>query len=151
MRSIRLHPAILHASTRELRRSQAARIATTPMCFFSLLTDAYLHPAFDAADFERIKNDTINSLENTLRYASDEELGKAALTQLIFTGTRYAHPVQGTVEGLRSITLNDVADFYARHYTAANATLGLAGGYDDALVGSFRGNTRRAAREAGTA
>ena len=105
--------------------------------FFGLLSDAYLRPAFDAGDFERIKNDTINYIENSLRYASDEELGKAALTQLVFGGTRYAHPVQGTVESLRSISVEDVAEFYARHYTGANATLGLAGGYDDALVERF--------------
>ncbi len=105
--------------------------------FIGLISDAYLRPAFDTADFERIKNDAINYLENSLRYASDEELGKAALTQLVFDGTRYAHPVVGTVEGLRAITVEDVADFYARHYTQANATLGLAGGYDDALVARF--------------
>ena len=105
--------------------------------FFGLLSDAYLRPAFDAADFERIKNDAINYLENALRYASDEELGKAALTQLVFAGTRYAHPVVGTVEGLRSITIEDVVEFYTLHYTAANATLGLAGGYDDTLIARF--------------
>lgn len=105
--------------------------------FFDLLSEAYLRPAFDPADFERIKNDAINYLENALRYASDEELGKAALTQLIFADTRYAHPIVGTVQGLRSITIEDVAEFYTLHYTAANARLGLAGGYDDALVARF--------------
>lgn len=105
--------------------------------FFGLLSDAYLRPAFDMGDFERVKNDAINYLENTLRYASDEELGKAALTQLVFAGTRYAHPVMGTVEGLRSITIDDIADFYTRHYTAANARLGLAGGYEDTLIARF--------------
>ncbi len=105
--------------------------------YFGLLSDAYLRPAFDAADFERIRNDAINYLENALRYASDEELGKAALTQLIFEGTPYAHPVTGTVAGLRAITIEDVEAFYARHYTAANARLGLAGGYDNALVARF--------------
>ena len=105
--------------------------------YFELFSDAYLRPAFEASDFARIKNDTINYLENSLRYASDEELGKAALIQMIFDGTRYAHPIQGTVAGLRSITLEDVAAFYAERYTAANATLGLAGGYDDALVTDF--------------
>jgi zinc protease len=45
--------------------------------------------------------------------------------------------VQGTVSGLQSITLEDVRNFYARHYTAANATLGLAGGYDGALRQRF--------------
>ncbi|HSG65747.1 MAG TPA: pitrilysin family protein, partial [Gammaproteobacteria bacterium] len=105
--------------------------------YFDLLTDAYLRPAFAASDFERIKNDAINYLQNSLRYASDEELAKAVLTEMIFRGTRYAHPVAGTVAGLRSITLEDVEAFYRRHYTAANATLGLAGGYDDALVARF--------------
>jgi len=117
--------------------------------FFELLADAYLRPAFDATDFERVKSDAINYLENTLRYASDEELGKAALTQAIFAGTPYAHPVQGTVAGLRNITLEDVAAFYARYYTAANVTLGLAGGYDAALVDRFEAT--RAALPQGTA
>jgi zinc protease len=105
--------------------------------FFGLLTDAYLRPAFAASDFERIKNDTINYLENTLRFSSDEELAKAVLTDAVFAGTRYAHPIEGTLAGLRSITLADVSEFYRTHYTAANATLGLAGGFDDALVADF--------------
>lgn len=105
--------------------------------YFELFSDAYLRPAFEASDFERIKSDTINYLENSLRYASDEELAKAALTEMIYDGTRYAHPIQGTVAGLRSITLDDVTAFYAERYTAANATLGLAGGYDNALVADF--------------
>ena len=51
--------------------------------FSSLFIDAYLRPAFVDSDFQRIKSDTINYLENVLRYSSDEELGKAALNQLI--------------------------------------------------------------------
>jgi zinc protease len=105
--------------------------------FFGLFTDAYLRPAFEAGDFERIKSDTINYLENTLRYASDEELAKAVLTDMIYAGTPYAHPVEGTVAGLRSITLDDVAAFYRTHYTADDVTLGLAGSYDEALSNAF--------------
>ena len=102
--------------------------------FSSLFMDAYLLPAFDDSDFQRIKADTINYLENTLRYSSDEELGKAALNQLIFAGTRYAHPPEGTVDGLNSITLADVRSFYEQYFTADSATLALGGGFDDALV-----------------
>ncbi len=102
--------------------------------YTSLYIDAFLRPAFDENDFERIRNDTINYLENVLRYASDEELGKAALNQMIFEGTAYAHPPEGTVDGLNAITLDDVREFYARHYTASNATLGLGGGFSDTLV-----------------
>ncbi len=86
--------------------------------YFELFSDAFLKPAFKATDFERVKNDAINELENTLRFSSDEELGKAAFEDFVFRGTRYAHPSEGTVEGLRSITLDDVRAFYKSRFTA---------------------------------
>ncbi len=71
-----------------------------------------------------MKNDAINDLENTLRFSSDEELGKAAFEDFVFRGTRYAHPSEGTVEGLRSITLDDVRAFYQSRFTVASALVG---------------------------
>ena len=105
--------------------------------FFELYSDAYLRPAFDSGDFERIRSDAVNYLENTLRFASDEELGKAALYEFVFAGTPYAHPTIGTVEGLQSITLEDVRAFHGRHYHPANARSGLGGGVDDELRARF--------------
>jgi zinc protease len=106
--------------------------------FFELYSDAFLRPAFKTSDFERVKNDAINELENTLRYSSDEELGKAAFEDFVYRGTRYAHPSDGTVEGLRSITLDDVRAFYRSRFTAASALVGVGGGYDDATVARFK-------------
>jgi zinc protease len=111
--------------------------------YLELFTDAFLHPKFEATDFERVQSDAINDIENTLRYSSDEELGKAALNEFVFRGTRYAHPSEGTVAGLRSITLDDVRAFYRRHYTAGNVMLGVGGGYDDALVARLTDALRR--------
>jgi zinc protease len=108
--------------------------------YYVLFTDAYHEPAFDESDFERVKSDTVNFLENTLRYSSDEELGKAALQEAVFRGTRYAHPPQGTVQGLKSITLDDVREFYRTWYTRDNAAVALGGGFDDALVARFEGS-----------
>jgi zinc protease len=102
--------------------------------YLELFTDAFLHPRFATSDFERVKSDAINDIENTLRYSSDEELGKAALEEFVFRGTRYAHPSEGTVQGLRSITLDDVQEFYSRHFTVAAALVGLGGGYDDTVI-----------------
>jgi len=102
--------------------------------FEALFTDAFLRPAFSDNDFQRIKSDTINYLENALRYASDEELGKAALNQMIFAETSYAHPPEGSVESLNEISLTNVRAFYRRHFTARNATLALGGGFDNSLV-----------------
>jgi zinc protease len=106
--------------------------------YLELFTDAFLRPAFEAGDFERLRSDAVNAIENTLRYSSDEELGKATLHEAVFRGTRYAHLSEGTVAGLRSITLADVRAFYRRHYTRANALLGVGGGFDAALVERLR-------------
>ncbi len=105
--------------------------------FLALLQDAYLRPAFTEEDFERLKSNQLNYLEKTLRFASDEELGKAALTEAVFAGTPYRHPIAGTVAGLEAITTGDVAAFYRRHYTRGNATVALGGGYGGELPARF--------------
>lgn len=106
--------------------------------FSGLFTEALLEPAFETDDFERIRSDTVNYLENTLRFSSDEELTKALLYAEIFAGTRYAHPEQGTLAGLAAITLDDVRQFHTSHYTQANAVLGLGGSFDDTLARQMR-------------
>lgn len=102
--------------------------------FYPLFTDAILAPAFKQEDLDRIKSEALNYLENTLRYANDEELGKAVLYNEIFAGTPYGHITTGTMEGLKSITLDDVKAFYKKYYTRDNVVIGLGGGYDNALL-----------------
>ena len=105
--------------------------------FLELFSHAYLAPAFDADDFERVRSDAVNYLENTLRYSSDEDLAKAALYAFVYEGTPYAHPSQGTVGSLNAITLADVRDFYDRYYTRDNASSALGGGFDEPLAERF--------------
>ena len=111
--------------------------------YLELYTDAFLNPKFDEDDFERVRSDAVNAIENTLRYSSDEELGKAALRELVFRGTPYAHPNEGTVAGLKSITLDDVREFYRRHYTRANALIGLGGGFDAGVTAQLEAAVRQ--------
>jgi zinc protease len=106
--------------------------------FYPLLTEAILMPAFKQDDLDRIKSQVLNYLENTLRYASDEELGKAVLYNTIFAGTPYGHITRGLIESVKSITLDDVKNFYTRYYTRENVAIGLGGGYDAALVDQLR-------------
>ena len=116
--------------------------------FLELFADALARPGFEQSDFERVQADAINDLENTLRYSSDEELGKAALEEFVFRGTRYAHPSEGTVQGLRSIALDDVRKFYREHFTAQAALVGVGGGFDDAIVAKLRAAVARLPRGA---
>jgi len=97
--------------------------------YTALLTEAVLHPAFAQSDFERNKDQLHSYLTTTLRAANDELLGLEALQDEIFQHHPYGHPEAGTVQGLASITLDDVRSFYKQHYTRANLLLGVAGGY----------------------
>lgn len=108
--------------------------------FYELFTDALLHPAFSQEDFERLRSNALNELQNTLRYASDEELGKAAFDSFVYEGTPYAHPITGTVQGLQGLTVDDVKSFYTNHYTGRNAVVALGGGYAGDLPGRLQGD-----------
>ncbi|GAB4174397.1 MAG: pitrilysin family protein [Calditrichia bacterium] len=111
--------------------------------YIELLTDAIISPAFDETDFNRIKNETISYLESTLRYSSDEELGKAALYSFIFKNTPYAHPVQGYVSSLKSITLKDIQNFYQQHYNQSNLIVGIGGGYTQSTLSDLSDRLRQ--------
>jgi zinc protease len=102
--------------------------------YYPLLLDAVRAPAFKQEDLDRIKSETLNNLETTLRYASDEELGKAVLYNEVYAGTPYGHIVAGTVAGVKSITLDDVKEFYTTYYTRDNVVPGIGGGFDQELV-----------------
>jgi zinc protease len=102
--------------------------------YYPLLLDAILLPAFKQDDLDRIRSQVLNQLENTLRYSSDEELGKAVLYNTVFAGTPYGHITAGTIEAVKSITLDDVRAFYRENYTRDNFIIGLGGGYTPSLL-----------------
>ncbi len=102
--------------------------------YYELLTDAILHPGFRDEDFQRIKTDLRNGIEKSLRYANDEELGKAVFHDFVYAGTHYGHLNEGTLSSLDAITIDDVRAFYAKWYTRDNFVIGLGGGYDQTLV-----------------
>ncbi|MFN0243618.1 MAG: M16 family metallopeptidase [Planctomycetota bacterium] len=97
--------------------------------FETLFVEAITEPGFRESDFQRIRARAISYIENELRSSSDEELGKAALYEQAFQGTRYAHIDTGTVASLKSITLDDVKNFYKTFYTRDTVVVGLGGGY----------------------
>ena len=63
-----------------------------------------------------------------------EELGKETLYEFIYGDTHpYGSLNLGHVSDLEALTLEDVKAFYAEHFTPANLTIGLAGGYPMSL------------------
>jgi len=97
--------------------------------YYRLLTEAICQPAFRPEDFERVRDSLVSGIENQLRFASGEELGKAALYGRVFADTPYAHIESGTVQSLKALTPEDVRAFWAAHWTRDNLVIGLAGSY----------------------
>lgn len=96
--------------------------------YTALLEEALLSPGFSESDFERNKEQLVATLTNNLK-SNDELLGLEMLQQEIWKGQPYGHAPEGTVAGLKSITLDDVKKFYRERYTQGGLMLGVAGGY----------------------
>lgn len=101
--------------------------------FYELFIDQLLNPSFNEEAFSRVKENTLNYLKTTLKYSSDEELGKAVLYNKVFDNTRYGHITVGTITGVESITIDDVKKFFKTYYNRNNFVLGMAGGFDNNL------------------
>lgn len=101
--------------------------------FYKLFSDLLLRPRFDPDDFTRNKDLMLNYLEKTLRGTDDENLGKEALLIAMFRNHPYG-TAGATVQGLKSITLDDVKAYYKHMYTTGRIWLGIAGGYPDGFV-----------------
>ena len=96
--------------------------------YYTLFRNAILSPAFNEADFNRIKAQRMNFLERARRYSRDEELSKQLLFWAAYEGTPYQHPEEGYVDSVRAITLDDVRAFYRTHYVRNNIVVAVGGG-----------------------
>jgi zinc protease len=97
--------------------------------FYKVFRAMMLEPGWREDDFKRVKEDAINFLRVTLRGNNDEELGKEALYNEIYSGGPYGQHSAGTISSLQKLTLADVQDFYEKNYTQDRLYVGLAGGY----------------------
>lgn len=100
---------------------------------FDLLADITVRPAFTPLEVERKRKQTLSALE-VLRNDPDY-LADMAFHRMVFAGTPYSHPPEGTLEALRRVTPRELRDFHARHYRPSNSILLVVGdiGADEAF------------------
>lgn len=99
----------------------------------AILRPLFTQPLFAEKEIARLREEALTEVGSTLRYENIEVLGLEALEAYVFDATSYAHPVSGTVQGLRSITRDDVRAFYARFYRPENMIVGLSTGAPDVI------------------
>lgn len=111
--------------------------------FYPIVRDLILYPSFDEKDFQRVKDNQQNFVDQVIRASSDEEYSKKALEDLLFRGTSYQHMTAGTSEGVTSITLNDVKNYYKEFYTVNNLLLGIAGNYSESFLNQLKADMKK--------
>jgi zinc protease len=99
--------------------------------FYIILKGLIITPSFDQKDFERVKSNQQNYVDQVIRASSDEEYSKVLLENFLFNGTKYQSMVSGKTESVKSITLDDVKEHYKNYFTNNNLIIGIAGNYSD--------------------
>lgn len=91
-----------------------------------LLSDMMLNPAFKIADFNRVKNQLIQSLQQGSKDA--RTLASRALKQVTYgESSRVGLPNSGTIATVSAITLEDVKGFYQQYFSPKHASLVIVG------------------------
>lgn len=95
-----------------------------------IVTDVVRHPAFDAHELERVRDERLTSiLQNR-----DEPSVVAGETfaRRLFDGTPYAWPLTGTEESVGAVTREEIASFHTTRYRPENLSIAIAGRFDRA-------------------
>lgn len=106
--------------------------------FYPIIRGLILTPSFSPKDFDRVKSNQQNFVDEVIRSSDDEEYGKRALEDLLFLGTNYQHMTAGTTAGVKAITLESVKAHYKNFYTKNNLQVGIAGDYTPAFLAKLK-------------
>lgn len=97
---------------------------------FDLLSDATLHPAFDAKEIERVRSRRITAV-----LQEDDDSGSIAYRTAdreLYPNSPYGFSVLGTEASNKSITRDDLLAFWKQGYVPSNAFLAVSGDLSEA-------------------
>jgi zinc protease len=106
--------------------------------FYPIIKGLILNPSFSEADFNRVKVNQQNYVDQVIRASSDEEYSKKALEDFIFRGTNYQHMIEGKSASVKAITLDDVKTHYKNFFTKNNLLIGIAGNYSEEFLNQLK-------------
>ncbi len=99
----------------------------------TLLEEKLFRPKFDEADFNRLKAQTLQSIQQSMKDAGT--LGSLARLEVMYgKQNRIGLPNGGTMSTVNAITLDDVKGFYKQYYSPAKANIIVVGDLQQAQV-----------------
>lgn len=111
--------------------------------FYPIVAGLMYTPSFAEEDFNRIKSNQQNYVDQVIRSSSDEEYSKKALEDFLFRGTNYQQMVDGTSSGVKSITVQDVRDYYKKYFALDDLTIGIAGNYSPEFLAKVKTDAKQ--------
>jgi zinc protease len=99
----------------------------------ALLDQRLMHPRFDAADFDRVKKQTLQGIANQV--TQPVTIANNAYSRLLYgQNDIMGVPVSGTTASVSSLTLDDVKQFYQQYYSPSVSFLTVVSDQDQAAV-----------------
>lgn len=99
----------------------------------SILQEKMLDPGFLQDDFERLKQRTLQALQQSLKNPS--VLASRGRDLILYSSdSRLGLPDSGTFESIQSITLEDIKDFYDKYFRPDHATVVKVGDMNRAEI-----------------
>jgi zinc protease len=93
-----------------------------------LMADVVLHPAFQADELERQRQQLLSGL--TVQYSDPEYLASAAFTRTVYEGSAYGWPDDGTPDSAKAFTRDLFVKFHDANYAPNTSLLAFAGDID---------------------
>lgn len=91
----------------------------------ALVEEILFEPAFNEQDFERNKRQMLEGI--VYQHQKPSWLASQATRQVLFSGSIYQRPSDGTAESVQGLSLADVKQFYRTHYTPQGAQVVVVG------------------------
>lgn len=91
----------------------------------TIVEEVLFKPAFREQDFSRIKKQMLEGL--VYQHQKPSWLASQATRQVLFSGSVYQRPSDGTEASVTELTLKDVKAFYKQHYTPQGAQIVIVG------------------------
>ena len=81
----------------------------------AIVEEVLFSPKFDEQDFERVKRQMLEGV--VYQHQQPSWMASQATREVLFGDSLFARSSDGTEESLKSLTLDDVKEFYNQHYT----------------------------------
>ncbi len=97
------------------------------------------HPRFEHDEFEQLKRQTAADLVHVRE--NDNMLCQRFLVKGLYQEHAYGRPRKGTLDSLEKITLEDVREFFSKHYSSSQSLTAAAGDINDHQLKLFAEDT----------